>query len=96
MPLKEAYPYRPLDFNRQEIRTPRVECASKCEALLRCNMQHVFLDESSKLECEAASYCWGKSRAKVNIKIDGQLVKVQASAEEVLRGLRLRNRSYFV
>jgi hypothetical protein len=79
--------YRPLDAEKKEIRllhlTPGLP-----QSEVSCKLTTVSLTGPTLPDYEAISYAWGVASEFGEIVCNGKIIKVPASAERALRGLR--------
>jgi hypothetical protein len=82
-----GYRYRPLNTDLKEIRLLYFEPSSHLapEAPVRCRIEHESLSDPHNHNYVAISYTWG-TNPNGKIVLDGELVKVQETAETALRG----------
>jgi hypothetical protein len=82
------YRYNPLNRERKEIRLLHLDRKSldAKDELIRCTVEHVFLDDHEPPQFFAVSYCWGSNPGEAKIVLDGKKVTVPGSAEAALRG----------
>jgi hypothetical protein len=86
------YHYRQLDRGRKEIRLLVLDPGSGTD-IIRCSLQHVFLDHDHKPLYETISYVCGDPHARATIILNDTEVKVLESSEAVLRRMRLKDKS---
>lgn len=83
--------WRMLDKNRQEIRVLDLDAGTEDSPL--SGQLHVFLDEPDKASYETISYVWGDATLVASISLDGELVRIPASAASALSRMRLPSTS---
>ena len=91
--MASGYNYRVIQPNVQEVRVLCIDPYRNVgdRAPLRCELKHMSLQKSLQdLPIEhfvAVSYCWGTSKKRGRIVIDGQLVTIPRSAAVAIRNL---------
>ncbi|KAK0906306.1 hypothetical protein LTR91_012100 [Friedmanniomyces endolithicus] len=60
------------------------------------DLMHASFLDSPLVQYETISYCWGSSRIRSTLVIQGHVVDVPASSAKALRRVRLRNKSRLV
>jgi hypothetical protein len=85
------YQYRPLDRSRQEIRLLILEPGSGT-SMLRCTLEHAFLDVTPPPLYETISYVCGNPTRKRSIILHGHKIRAMATSEAALRRMRLRDK----
>jgi hypothetical protein len=84
------YQYRCLDRSRREIRLLILEPGSGTD-MIRCTLEHAFLDTTPQPLYETISYVCGDPSNKLPIILCGHGVQAMATSEAALRRMRLRD-----
>lgn len=87
----KPYKYLRLNRERKEIRLLTLEPGSGDE-VLRCTLEHAFLDSPSLPPYETISYVCGKQNDKSVILLHGHEVQTLKTSEAALRYMRLKDR----
>lgn len=87
-PDTKPYQFLPLDRTREEIRLLKLEPGSGDE-MLRCTLEHAFLDSPSLPLYETISYVCGCQNDKGIILLHGHEVPTLKTSEAALRCMRL-------
>ena len=85
--------YGSLDHLRCEIRILHVKPSSSYDDILDCVLETVSLDSQPQPKYETISYCWGERKGKDQLRLNGAIIDVPASAINVLRRFRLKEKS---
>ena len=87
--MATGYAYRPLRRQNSEIRVLEIISSNLAghEHSMECSLRLVALDSESLDPFIAVSYCWGDSKSRANIEIDGQTVNISESAAVAVRKL---------
>lgn len=86
-----SFLYTALNIELKEFRLLDVEPAP-LDAPVHAVLRHVSFAASPRPIYEAVSYVWGDRKERAEITLNGQIVDVPRSSEEVLRYLRLQNK----
>ena len=81
--------YRPLQEDEEDIRLLVIyPTDTSRSSIVRCSLIHVSLAREPRPEYEAISYCWGPTKARTCIILDGLFFTVPVAADRVLRRMR--------
>ncbi|KAK5722696.1 hypothetical protein LTR15_005928 [Elasticomyces elasticus] len=84
--------YEKLDAFQQEIRLLVLKRAAQASDDIHCELRVVSLAKRPRPLYNTISYVWGDGKEKCTIHVDGRSAEIIASAEQVLRRFRLRDR----
>ena len=87
--MTSGYDYRTIQSTRQEIRLLCIDpdCRRTDHAPLRCELKSVSLQDTPIVHFHAVSYCWGTSKKRARVVIDGQDVTIPQVAAVAIRNL---------
>ncbi|CAK1365397.1 unnamed protein product [Cercospora beticola] len=87
---KSTLHYQQLDHQRMEIRLLQI-LPGRSDELIRCAIIYTALREKPYLQYETISYCWGTSKQKKAIEVNGLLIDVGINAYYAMRRVRSPN-----
>ncbi|OQV09518.1 hypothetical protein CLAIMM_13632 [Cladophialophora immunda] len=90
---EEPYTYKPLSFEKAEIRLLALHNADDDSEEIRGSLVHVSLEESQAARLKqytAMSYCWGEPKMDGRVVVDGHVFPVTPNLESALRQMRKR------
>lgn len=87
--MASGYDYRGPESSAQEIRVLRVQTGHHISdrTPLRCELKHISLGNAPVERFVAVSYCWGTSKKRARIVIDGQDATIPQTAAIAIRNL---------